>query len=143
MSDAVRFAVKSTLLFGLFISIPVMFIVGLAWSLYPVTHNVIFEEPWMMPSIVCLSVFFGGVISRTLMNTYSPKSEVLPLAVVFTLAQIFFAALIWSDLFRGASLSIFLPLSLNGNIVPFITSFPCLGLLGMVFSGTFTLPQRD
>ncbi len=125
-----------------FTLLPIGLLVALSWFSYSFAHDLIYERAWANIFLLLLSTFVAGVISRQLMNLKFIGDQGMGLFIVFMLAQITFAYLMFQDLQMEEGLfSIYLPLPLNISVLPFIYSIPLVGMIGMVLSKTFSFEK--
>ncbi len=124
-------------LLGYFTLLPIFINIGVQWAVYFVTAHTWFPAGWMMPTLLLISTFLGGVFIR---QKLEEGAGGLGLFVLGILGLCLFAYLTDLDIHRlGGVYSRFLPVHLRLGLVPFVYLLPGVGLFGMLFYKFFSL----
>ncbi len=135
-----REVVHKLFLFGYFMALPVFLLVTFSWALYSLTQDVAYDASWMGPGLLFASTFFAGVLSRQVMNLHPIGRDGLMLLLLVILAHMGFAYLTLQDLRLDDGLfSVYLPKPLTLAVHPYVFSLPITGMLGILFSRSFSL----
>jgi len=135
-------AVWVTLVHGVFLLfyftlLPILATVLLNWAVYFFTQNNLFNEAWMSPSLMGISIFMAGALIRQKMEDDLGGMGAFILAI---LALILFSALTYYDILTiGGVYSRFMPRFLNEELTDFIYALPAVGIMGMLAYKQFTL----
>ena len=115
--------------------LPALLLIAISWLSHSFTKQVCYDEFWMMPLLVCISVFIAGVMIR---QSFRKNKFQLLLTLLGMLGFVVFTLLLKHDIQTHSLLSVYLPKPIYSEVTPFIYSLPLVGLLGMVFSNLFS-----
>jgi hypothetical protein len=128
--------VHSGFLMFYFTLLPILTTVLLNWAVYFFTPNHLFQEAWMAPTLMGISIFMAGAFIRQKMEDDFEGMGAFILAI---LALIVFSALTYYDIQTiGGVYSRFMPRFLNENLIDFIYALPAVGIMGMLAYKQFT-----
>jgi hypothetical protein len=120
-----------------FTLLPILTTVLLNWAVYFFTQDNLFQEAWMSPTLMGISVFMAGALIRQKMEDDMGGMGAFTLAI---LALILFASLTYQDIQTiGDIYSRFMPQFLNENLIDFIYALPAIGIMGMLAYKYFTI----
>jgi hypothetical protein len=133
--------VTVTLMYGYFTVMPFVVFLVMDWAAYLGLNDTFYDEPWMRPGILLLSVFLSGAFSRIMMKIH--KNTML-LFVVGIMGLVSFAVLTWHDINSNEFMfSLFLPQHMPLSLLPLVYSLPAVGLVGMLFYGMFEMKRAE
>lgn len=142
---ALQSLVYQILMFAYFLLLPILLLIAISWSMFSITHDVMYDDSWMGPALLVLATFMAGVISRQTMNlNHIGSGDSMGVFLMAVMGHIGFATLTYLDLQSEAGVySDFLPRPLTLAIYPFVFALPVVGMLGILFSRNFSLSREE
>ncbi len=130
--------IRHALSYGAFTALPLLFFIALDWILFFSFKDTYFNEPWMVPIALVVSVFLSGAFARQLMEEYIRS---MGLFVVGVLGLCTFALIVYYDVTHTGSFfsASYMPQILRLIILPYVYATPVVGLVGMLFYKLFSL----
>ncbi|MCE3235766.1 MAG: hypothetical protein K0Q50_1946 [Vampirovibrio sp.] len=124
-------------LLAYFTFLPILITILLNWAVYSFAVNNLYQESWMMPSLLLFSTFLAGALMRQKMED---ETGGLSLFVIGILALMVFSVLTYEDIHRlGGIYSQFMPRFLVPTMEDYVYMLPGVGIAGMLFYKYFTL----
>jgi hypothetical protein len=117
--------------------LPILTTILINWAVYYFTANTFFKESWMIPTLLGLSAFAGGVLIRQ--KVEDGRGGLLKF-IMGMLGLILYAYITYLDVHQpGGIYSQYMPMFLRPHLVAIIYALPAIGLGGMLFYQYFSL----
>jgi hypothetical protein len=117
--------------------LPALITIVLNWVVYYFAESTIYHEFWMMPLLLTLGTFIGGVFIRQQIESGSGGLTGFSLGI---LGLLIFAGLTYGDMHQpGGLYSRYMPQFLRPGLVVWVFALPGVGFLGMLFYKFFSL----
>lgn len=134
--------VTAILMYGYATLLPLVVLTAVDWGAWLLLQETFYEEPWVKPGVLLLSVFLAGAFARVTMKVHQ---QTMLLFIVGILGITSFAVLTWYDI---ASDDIvfsvrLLPQGFRMSLLPFVYSIPAVGIMGMMFYSLFEIKRSQ